>query len=130
MRHQLWPEDAAEHREEVAAYFADQSKTLQTFVAEQPDAALVGLLEASVREYAEGCASSPVAYAEGWWVDPAFRRQGIGRALMVAMERWARGLGLVEVASDTELVNQDGQAAHAALGFEEVERVILLRKSL
>lgn len=130
MRHQLWPEEASEHREEVLAYFADQSTTLRTFVAEGEDAELIGFLEASIREYAEGCVSSPVAYAEGWWVDPTCRKQGVGRQLMAAMERWARDLGLIEVASDTEVVNQASQAAHAALGFVEVERVVLYRKTL
>jgi aminoglycoside 6'-N-acetyltransferase I len=39
-------------------------------------------------------------------------------------------MGHHEIASDTELQNADGIAAHRALGYEEVERVVCFRRSL
>ena len=35
-----------------------------------------------------------------------------------------------EIASDAVLENADGIAAHLALGYEEVERVVCFRRSL
>ena len=58
------------------------------------------------------------------------RGQGIGRALMDAAESHARAAGRHEIASDAELDNAGGIAAHGAMGFEEVERTVCFRKSL
>src|SRR5262245_38398644 len=38
----------------------------------------VGFVELSRRLYAEGCATSPVGFLEGWYVVPEYRRRGIG----------------------------------------------------
>jgi aminoglycoside 6'-N-acetyltransferase I len=66
--------------------------------------------------------SSPVPFVEGWYVEPAWQRRGIGRALIEAAEARAREAGCTELASDAELDNTDGIAAHRAVGFDEVER--------
>jgi aminoglycoside 6'-N-acetyltransferase I len=71
-----------------------------------------------------------VAYLEGWYVDPDVRRQGVGAALVRAAEAWAREHGYREFASDALLENVESQRAHVALGFAEVERVVLYRKVL
>jgi aminoglycoside 6'-N-acetyltransferase I len=47
-----------------------------------------------------------------------------------AAETWARLRGFTEIASDTQLANHLSQDAHAALGFEEAERLVSFRKSL
>jgi len=39
-------------------------------------------------------------------------------------------MGYTEIASDAEMDNADGIAAHRAVGFEEVERVVCFRRSL
>jgi aminoglycoside 6'-N-acetyltransferase I len=90
---------------------------------------LAGFLELSVRNYAEGCAGE-TPYVESWYVDADVRGKGVGRALMAAAETWARAHGYREVASDTEVHNEASLQAHRALGFEEVERAIHLRKAL
>jgi aminoglycoside 6'-N-acetyltransferase I len=71
-----------------------------------------------------------VGYIEGWWVDPDLRRRGVGASLIAAAEDWARSLGVTEMASDSELGNEEGQAAHHALGYQEVERTVCFRKQL
>jgi aminoglycoside 6'-N-acetyltransferase I len=91
---------------------------------------VVGFLELDFRKYAPGCQSSPVAFIEGWHVESTFRRRGIGRALVEAAEARARAMGHHEIASDSELDNTDGIAAHRALGYEEVERVVCMRRLL
>ena len=69
-------------------------------------------------------------YVEGWWVDADARRQGVGAALVRAAEAWSRERGFTEMASDVLLDNDGSHAAHRALGFAEVERVVLYRKAL
>jgi aminoglycoside 6'-N-acetyltransferase I len=54
----------------------------------------------------------------------------VGGALVRAAEAWSRARGCAEMASDTEVENARSAAAHRALGFEEVGRVLLFRKSL
>ena len=91
---------------------------------------LAGFAEVGARAYADGCETSPVAYLEGWYVDPDVRRQGIGAALVRAAEAWARERGYRELASDALLDNLPSQEAHVALGFVEVERSVKYRKAL
>jgi aminoglycoside 6'-N-acetyltransferase I len=102
----------------------------QVFVWERDNGALGGFATYSLRPFADGCDSRPVPYLEGWWVAPDLRRSGVGRQLVEAVEAWARARGHRELASDAELVNEISLSAHAALGFEETERLVLFRKRL
>lgn len=99
------------------------------FVLERPAGGLGGFLELAVRNYAEGC-SGETPYVESWFVDEDLRGGGHGRGLLEAAEQWAREHGYAELASDALLDNHRSQAAHLALGFEEVERSVHFRKSL
>lgn len=129
LRDALWPGSLSDHDAETRRHFQRAEEVPVVFVA---DAAgrVIGFLELDYRKYAPGCASSPVPFIEGWYVEPAHQRQGIGRALVEAAERWAHEAGFHEIASDTELENADGIAAHLALGYEEVERAVYFRRSL
>ena len=91
---------------------------------------VVGFAELSLRAYAEGCDSSPVAYLEGWFVSPESRRSGVGRALLAAAEAWGRGHGCREFASDTEIDNDLSADVHRACGFEDAAVIRCFRKSL
>ena len=91
---------------------------------------VVGFAEISRRNYAEGCETSPVGFLEGWYVVPAWRRRGVGRAVVQEAEAWARSLGCTEFASDALAENSVSAAAHLALGFEEVEVIRCFRKPL
>jgi len=90
----------------------------------------VGFIELSIRPHAEGCTSDRVAFVEGWFVEAGHRGRGVGAALMAAAEEWARARQCTELASDTQTFNEESIAAHNALGFEEVERLVCFRKSL
>jgi len=130
MRHALWPGSLSDHRSETERYFDEGSELPVVFVAEEEAGSLVGFLELDFRKYAPGCRSSPVAFVEGWYVDPHARGRGVGRALIREAEAYARINGSDELASDAELDNLEGIAAHAALGFEEVEQVACFFRSL
>lgn len=138
MRNALWLDDsAAHHAAEVAAFFdtgtfggPQQWPPWTAFVAERHNGGLCGFIEASIRPFVDGCTSGPVGYVEGWYVDPDIRRQGIGRRLVEAAERWAAMHGCREMASDARLDNAVSHAAHAALAFEEIGRLVHFRKSL
>jgi aminoglycoside 6'-N-acetyltransferase I len=128
LRAELWPEgDPVEHASELPSWLADPDTC--SLVAEA-DGGIVGFLEGRLRSHADGCATSPVGYLEGWYVAPGRRRRGVGRALCAAFEAWARSRGCRELASDTWPENTGSVAAHRRLGFEEVDRVVLFRKSL
>jgi aminoglycoside 6'-N-acetyltransferase I len=129
LREALWPGSLSDHDEETRKYFALRSTALLVFVAEA-EGRIVGFLELDVRPYAPGCSSSPVPFIEGWYVEPAWQRRGIGRALVEAAEARAREMGYMEIASDAEMDNAHGIAAHRGVGFEEVERIVCFRRSL
>jgi len=129
LRHALWPDHtSASHLAEMQGILNDPGCAV--FVAVSPDGNLVGFLEAGLRKSAEGCDTSPVGYIEGWYVDPAYQRQTVGRQLVGATEAWARQQGCSEIASDCLIDNQVSLEAHLSLGYEEVERLIHFRKRL
>lgn len=128
LRALLWPDPDIDHAAEMAVIAA--SPEMKVFVAHGDDGRLAGFIEASTRESAEGCGPGPVAYLEGWFVEDELRRSGVGRALVRAVEDWARSRGLKELGSDTELQNRGAIDAHRHVGFEEVERMVIFRKDL
>jgi aminoglycoside 6'-N-acetyltransferase I len=130
LRNLLW--DAThenEHKAEMLDIMEHADSQL-VLVAELKDGGLAGFLEAGIRPFAEDCHSDHVGYLEGWFVEPGFRRQGIGRALVSSAERWARGKGCIEMASDAEVGNETSITAHNRLGYEETSRLVHLRKDL
>ena len=129
LRDALWQGSLAEHETATEHYFANGASTPVVFVAEW-EGQIVGFLELGYRQYAPGCSSSPVPFIEGWYVEPGVRKQGIGRSLVAAAESHAHSEGHSEIASDAELDNDDGVAAHKALGYSVIERVVCFRKPL
>jgi aminoglycoside 6'-N-acetyltransferase I len=129
MRRALWPDaDVPELARESEAMLADPNQVV--FVAPRAHGGLYGFVEAGVRAFANGVDEAPCAFVEGWWVDADARRGGIGRALIAAVENWARERGFTELGSDAELNNTISHRAHQALGFQERERVVYFRKLL
>ena len=114
--------------QEAPAILADPDRLV---LVAKNGAALAGFAESSLRrDYVNGCATSPVAFVEGLYVVPECRRHGVARALIAAIESWARRQGLRELASDALLDNNASHAMHEALGFTETERVVYFCKAL
>ena len=129
MRHQLWP-DHANHEEDIRNYFARKKPNAgRVWLAFQGGQG-IGFIEASIRDTAEGCLTSPVAYIEGWFVRKPWRQSGVGRSLLDTVETWAREQGLTELASDCTLDNTDSAASHGSCGFAETSRIITFKKEL
>ncbi len=129
LRAQLWPvESATEHAVEAAQMLSDP--TCDALLAFDQGDRLIGFIEVSLRNVAEGCTTSPVGYVEGWFVVPKLRRKHVGSALVRAAEDWARARGCTEMASDTELENIGSQEAHERLGYTNVGVVVTYRRSL
>ncbi len=132
MRCQLWPEEsAATHRREIKSFFAGGSlDPAAVLIAEDGESAIHGFAELTLRSHAEGCSPGRIAYLEGWYVERASRRKGVGRALMQAAEDWARANHCHEFASDAWSTNRLSRTAHLALGFEEAGVIRCFRKTL
>lgn len=129
MRRGLWPDAPLEYLEyDLDDLLADPDSAV--FVASRADGKLIAFIEASLREYAEACETSPVGYIEAWYVDPHVRGQKLGREMARAAEEWARAKGMTEMASDTWLENEISIAAHLKMGYEEVERLVHFVKKL
>jgi aminoglycoside 6'-N-acetyltransferase I len=135
MRSALWPEMTEEDnlRETAKLETGKLEAEAKAFVrialnAEEKPA---GFAEATLRtDYVNGCETSPVAFLEGIYVEPWARRQGVAKALVAEVERWALGLGCREFASDALLENAESHSMHRGLGFMETERVVYFRKDL
>jgi len=118
MRCALWPTESAEELASELKAWAEGEDTA-VFFAEAGDGKLIGFAEVSIHTEAPGCTTNRIGFLEGWYVDPAYRRQGIGRALNAAAEQWARERGCTEMASDTNESYPISPAAHLALGYRE-----------
>ncbi len=135
LREALWPESSAEeHAREAELILNGQASStmpLIMLVAEASDRTIVGFLEAGLRSHADGCDTTrPVGYIEGWFVAESQRRRGIGSALLLAAENWARTQGCAEMASDTWIDNEGSQRVHEVLGYQVVDRCVHYRKPL
>ena len=130
LRTALWPESPLDHPPEIAAYFADPPEGAICLMAEDPEGCVLGFAEMGLRDFAEECRTSPVAYLEGIYVEPEVRAAGVGRALVAAGEAWARERGCREMASDRALENEASGSFHEAVGFAEAHRIVCYRKEL
>lgn len=134
LRRALWPDDEGEspsdHGDDMRGLLA-RPDTQVCLLAIDERGQACGFAEAGLRgDYVNGTESSPVGFLEGWYVVPELRGNGIGRALIAAVEAWTKERGCTELASDSLLDDRQAHRAHAACGFEETERVVYFRKSL
>jgi aminoglycoside 6'-N-acetyltransferase I len=129
LRQKLWPEAPIEYLNfDLDDKLANGDYAV--FVALAAEGHLVAFIETGLRDYGEGCETSPVGYIEAWYVDEQIRGQNLGRELVHNAEQWAREKGCAEMASDTWLDNEASISAHLKLGYEEVERLVHFVKRL
>jgi len=129
MRIALWPDGSP--TEHLAAMAEALARSLYVRLALDSAGAAVGFVEAAKRvDYVNGTTSSPVAFLEGLYVEPAARRRGVARVLVESVVGWALEQGLSELASDSLIDNASAHAAHRGLGFAETERVVCFLRPL
>ncbi len=120
MRKKLWPHcPDGKHDEEMKMQLLQPDHN-PVFIAVDDLQNPVGFIENSIHNYASGCHSSPVGYIEGWYVEEAHRKIGIGKDLVKAAENWFVEKGFIEMASDAELHNKISIEAHKRLGYKVI----------
>ncbi len=130
MRRALWPDCRGRRAElEMREQLSDPKK-FGVLVIDCGDGTLGGFIELALRDGVDGAAREITGYVEGWFVAPERRGKNWGRQLVAAAERWAKARGMIELASDSELWNKSAHAAHKAVGFREVERLVLFLKKV
>jgi aminoglycoside 6'-N-acetyltransferase I len=113
MRAVLWPDEAPQADAEMIDELLGDGD-VWGLIAEATDRTAIGFAEIAVRKYANGCDTRPVAFLEGVWVKPQFRRRGIGTRLVAHAEKFIAERGFRELGSDTQIDNHASQAAHLA----------------
>ncbi len=92
---------------------------------------LVGFAQVGLRhDYVEGTNSSPVAYLEGIFVLPEYRKQGVARRLLEEVESWGKAKGCTELGSDAFADNTLSRDFHKGVGFAEAGRLVAFVKKL
>lgn len=129
MATQLWGERGGESYEALFRELLDKNN-VKLWIAQMQEES-VGFIYLSLRQdYVEGSHSSPVAYIEGIYVKPSYRRRGIAAGLIKIGEDWARSSGCSEIGSDCTLDNELSRAFHKKTGFREAGRILCLIKDL
>ena len=131
LRTALWPGSKVKHADDIKRFFDGRAREpLAAVIAITTSGSAIGLVELSIRAYAEGCETDRVAFVEGWYVRPEARGQGVGRALIRSAEQWATRQGCTELGSAAEADNAGSAAAHRAVGFTDAGLVRCFRKDL
>jgi len=97
------------------------------FVADATDHGLIGWIHVAEQELLE---SGPRCEILGLVVDRAARRRGAGRALIDAVEQWARGRGLDVITVRSNVIRLESHPFYEELGFVRMKTQHVYRKSL
>jgi ribosomal protein S18 acetylase RimI-like enzyme len=95
----------------------DESLAGVAFVAIEADG-LAGFVTVTERKHFTGV---PEAYVGELAVAEDAEGRGVGRALMGAVEAWARERNLARISLDTGVANAGARGFYAALGYEETD---------
>jgi len=125
LRNQLWQESDEAHLEEMREILASQ--TTIVFLMFAPDEEPIGFIEGAL--YLNN--SQSYGYVEGWFVVPAFRRQGLGGQLLGKLEEWFLHHTIDLSLSDTIPEEYPlSTAAHAKHGYQEWTTLQIFMKQL
>ncbi len=125
----LWSDADVKELEEEFIDLAEDPDSVVFLAIE--DSTHVGFAHCQVRtDYVEGADSSPVGYIEGIYVLEDYRNMGIARRLLRSCEDWARSKGILEMASDCEITNEESIDFHKKVGFSEANRGVCFIKNI
>ena len=98
------------------------------FVAESdPDSELIGWIQGSLTQYLESDYRVEIA---GLIVDERFRRNGIGRGLVIRVEEWAAERGAVQASVRCRTSRPEAHLFYESLGYAPAKTQIAFRKPL
>ena len=112
-------------------FYETLSDTKSVFFIKFLDNVPIGFAQCALRtDYVEGTNSSPVGYLEGIFIKESYRKKGYAKELLLTCEKWAKGMGCIEFASDCEINNLESFNFHLAMGFIETNRIICFTKKI
>ena len=126
----LHPRENLEEFEAGIAQWTALPDPYVCFLAFNEEGMPIGMIDARVRNYAEGAPHLAAAYLEDLYVEPEYRGRGVASRLLDAVEQWARAEGHDWLGSDALLDNSESHAWHLSWGFEEIERLVVFGKPL
>lgn len=118
-------DDVRAPAEYIAAYLADATQLERVYVAEV-DGRIAGM--ASLQVSPRACDPVPEAELTEIIVGQAFRRRGVGRALLARAEAEAKAQGAVELVLMTAWRNGEAHAFYHALGYRLY--TVMMKKGL
>lgn len=89
-----------------------------TVLVAEDEGTIVGFASVKERDHFTGLR---LAYVGELAVAELSEGRGVGRALMAAVEAWARERGLARILLETGAANTEARAFYARLGFEDSE---------
>ncbi|MFW6162461.1 MAG: N-acetyltransferase family protein [Planctomycetota bacterium] len=115
------PETVARSRDYVGSILADDDQAL---LLAEGDGEAVGLAHAAMRESRDFpiLVARRSAVVENLVVAPAWRRRGVGRRLMDAVEAWAQERGASEIELNVWEFNRQAVGFYQVLGYQTVSR--------
>lgn len=125
----LWPHDTVAELKEILSdsLLTENEDGILAIDGEE----IVAFINVSVRQdYVNGSSSTPVGYIEGIFVLEQYRKTGVAKALIEHGEEWALSKGCVEMGSDILLENEDSVTFHEHCGYEAVETVVCMIKTI
>ncbi|HNT55800.1 MAG TPA: GNAT family N-acetyltransferase [Anaerolineaceae bacterium] len=92
---------------------------VKLMLTESPSGEITGFVHVVVQDAPDLAILTPCRYAvvDTLVVAPAYRRQGIGQALMMAAEDWARSMHASRIQLNVFAFNLSAQALYAELGY-------------
>ncbi|MBV7336961.1 GNAT family N-acetyltransferase [Chloroflexi bacterium TSY] len=125
LRKQLWDDSREVHVAEINALLASEHQIGYLLLNEEE--VPVGFIEGAL--YLDG--NQKYGYVEGWYVAPAYRKQGNGGRLLGALEQWVLHHAISLVLSDTIPDEYPlSPKAHANNGFKELMNLQIFVKDI
>lgn len=126
---ELWPDCEFEEEYEEYRKRIGLENEICYLIKEQEH--YIAFIHLTIRnDYVEGAENLPIAYLEGIYVRPDFRKKGVAKKLIVVAEEWVKQKGLGQIASDAPITNLSSIEFHTKTGFSEVERIVCFVKNL
>ncbi len=123
LRNQLWPGNLAAHAREVDGILSEDSEIAYLLVGE--DGVPHGFIEGKCYHSAH----HEYGYVEGWFVEPNWRGEGHGQALLDRLEQWFLHHSIERFHSDTDEREYPlSKPAHLRGGYREAYKISVFIK--